>query len=44
MDEMLTGHVRSKNNPEDIATKVLGGGAKRNGLISHLLNDVTEFF
>ena len=44
MDEMLTGHVRSEKNPADIATKVLGGGEKRNGLISHLLHDLTELF
>ena len=42
MDKMLTGNFRSENNPADIATKVLGGGAKRNGLISHLLHDPTE--
>ena len=42
MDEMITGHVRSENNPADLATKVLGGGAKHNGLISHLLHDLTE--
>ena len=43
MDEILTGHVRSENNPSDLATNVLGGGVKRNGLISHLLYDLTEF-
>ena len=41
MDEMLTRNVQSKNNPTELATKVLGGGAKRNGLISHLLHDLT---
>ena len=40
MDEMLTGHVRSENNPADLEIKVLGGGAKRNGLISHLWHDL----
>ena len=43
MDTILTGHVQIENNPTDLATKVLGGGAKRNGLISHLLHDLTEF-
>ena len=42
MDEMLTGNVRSENNPADLATKVLGGGANRNSLISHLWHDLTE--
>ena len=42
MHEMITGYVQNKNNPADTATKVLGGGAKRNGLISHLLNYLTE--
>ena len=44
MDEISNGHFRSKNNPADLATKVLGGGAKRNGLISQLLHDLPEFF
>ena len=43
VDEMLTGNVRNNNNHDDLATKVLFGGAKRNGLISHLLHDLTEF-
>ena len=43
MGEMITGHVRSDNNPTYLDTKVLGGGAKRNGLISHLLHELTEF-
>ena len=43
MDEMITGHVRSENNPADLATKLLGEGAKRNGLISQLRHDLTEF-
>ena len=42
MDEMLTGNVRSENNPADLATKVLGGGANCNSLISHLWHDLTE--
>ena len=44
MDEILTGHIRSENNPADLATKVLGGGAKRNVLISYLIHDFTEYF
>ena len=40
MDKMLTVHVRSENNPVDLEIKVLGGGAKRNGLISHLWHDL----
>ena len=41
MDEMLTGHVRSENNPADLATKVLGGSANHDGLISHLFHYLT---
>ena len=28
MDESLTGHIQSKNNPADICTKVILGGHK----------------
>ena len=43
MGEILTGHVRSENNPADLATKVLPGGSKRDGLISLLLHDLTDY-
>ena len=41
MDEIVTGHVRSKNSPADLATKVLGGSANHDGLISHLFHYLT---
>ena len=43
VDEMLTGHVCSENYLAILATKVFGGGAKLNGLISHLLYDFIEY-
>ena len=41
MDEIVTGHVRSKNSPANLATKVLGGSANHDGLISHLFHYLT---
>ena len=34
MGENLVGHVPSVDNPADLATKVIGGGQKRNHIIS----------
>ena len=36
-DECRTGHIRSENNPADIATKPLPCGAKRDSLIGKVL-------
>ena len=33
MGELLTGHIRTTENPADLLTKVVAGGAKRNYLI-----------
>jgi hypothetical protein len=46
-DECRTGHIRSENNPADIATKPLPSGMKRDGLVSKVLyfyseDDTTE--
>ena len=38
MGELLTGHVRSEDNPADICTKVIPGGMKRNQLLSRILS------
>jgi hypothetical protein len=43
MGESITGHVSTHNNPADIATKVLPGGQKRNGLIGLVLYDLTDY-
>ena len=40
--ESLTGHVKSVENPEDICTKVVPGGAKRKQLIGKVLHDLYE--
>ena len=42
MGEMLTAHVPTAVNPADICTKVLSGGAKRDGLIGLVLYDLTD--
>ena len=42
MGELLTGHVRTTENPADLLTKVVAGGAKRNYLILLLLFDLAD--
>ena len=42
MGESITGHVSTHKNPADIATKVLPGGQKRDGLVGMLLYDLTD--
>jgi hypothetical protein len=42
MGEILTAHVPMNQNPADICTKVLPGGAKRDYLISLLLHDICD--
>jgi transposase len=44
MGEMLTAHVPTAVNPADICTKVLSGGAKRDGLIGLVLYDLADEF
>ena len=39
MGELLTGHVKTDENPADILTKVVGGGIKRKNLMQMYLYD-----
>jgi hypothetical protein len=43
MNESITGHVSTHANPADVATKVLSGGQKRDGLIGLVLYDLTDY-
>ena len=43
MDECLTGHVASVENPADLATKLIPGGQKRDYLIEKLLFDICDY-
>ena len=43
MGELLTGHIRSEENPADLCTKVIPGGVKRNYLLEKILYDLTDF-
>ena len=40
--EMLTGHVRTDENPADILTNVVGGGQKRKNLVQMYLYDIHD--
>jgi hypothetical protein len=42
MEECLTGHVDTEENPADLATKVIAGGRKRDHLVGKLLYDITD--
>ena len=42
MGRMLTGHLPTHHNPEDVATKVLAGGQKRDYLAGLVLHDLTD--
>ena len=42
MGEILTAHIPSVDNCADLATKVLGGGQKRDHLVSKLLYDIVD--
>jgi len=39
MGESLTGHIPTDQNPADLTTKVIPGGAKRNYLLGMLMYD-----
>ena len=39
---MLTGHVKTDENPADILTKVVGGGVKRKNLVQMYIYDVHD--
>ena len=36
MRELLTGHVKTDENPADMLTKVVGGGIKRKNLVQNV--------
>lgn len=42
MEESLTGHIDSANNPADLATKVIAGGMKRDHLVGKLLWNIVD--
>ena len=42
MGESLMGHVSAHNNPADIATKVISGGQKHDGLVGMVLQDTGD--
>ena len=42
MDECLTGHVSTHDNPADICTKIMPGGQKRGHLIGLILYDLAD--
>jgi hypothetical protein len=42
MQERLTGHVSSENNPADIATKIVPPGRKRDHLVSMISYDLAD--
>jgi len=44
MGECLTGHVASKENPTDLATKLILGGQTRYYLIGKLLFDICDYW
>jgi hypothetical protein len=41
-DEAKIGHVPTNKNPADLATKIIGGGQKRAGLVGILLHDIHD--
>ena len=42
MEEILTAHIRTAENPADLGTKVVPGGQKRYHIVSKLLFDLTD--
>ena len=42
LGELLTGHVKTDENPADILTKVVGGGIKRKNLVKKYLYDIHD--
>ena len=43
MNESLTGHIPTNENPADLATKVLPGGQKRDHLVGKVLYDICDY-
>ena len=42
MGECLTGHISTHENSADLATKIIGGGQKRNHLVGKVLYDICD--
>ena len=42
MGESRVGHIRSEDNPADLATKFVPGGQKRDHLVGMLLHDICD--
>ena len=42
MKEIMTTHIDTNENPADLATKIIGGGRKRDHLVSKLLYDIVD--
>ena len=42
MGELLTGHVKTGENPANLFTKVVGGGQKRKNLVQMYLYDIHD--
>ena len=42
MGEMLTGHVKTDENPAGLLTKAVGGGQKRKNLVEMYLSDIHD--
>ena len=40
--DLLTGHVKTDENPADLLTKVVGGGQKRKNLVQMYLYDIHD--
>ena len=42
MEELLTGHVKTDENPADLLTKVVGAAQKRKNLVEMYLYDIHD--
>ena len=42
MGELLTGHVKTDENPTDLLTKIVGGGQKKKNLVQMYLYDIHD--
>ena len=42
LGELLTGHIKTVENPADLSTKVVGRGQKRKNLVQMYLYDIHD--
>ena len=42
MGESRTAHIRTNDNPVDLASKIIGGGWKRSHLVRMLMHDIED--